>query len=133
MAHASETNDYKGNAQMALEYLATANDQFQKQGMDPWQILVALEQAKALADLQQRNAVYSMLQQAKVELQRFPVFASHMHQTAGQLQMASKDPDGPESFRKSIEAAVRSRLHLRAELLTEMYGAHFKGEMGDDT
>ena len=95
LALAQRKNDHFGIARTALEYLGTADDQFQKQGMDPWRIFVAVQQAKALADLQDFDQMYSIFQQASPELERFPVFASHMQEAAGQIQLATKDPTPP--------------------------------------
>jgi hypothetical protein len=122
LAHARETGDYEGNARMALEYLATASGYFGKQGMDPWQIFVAVQQAKALADLREFDAVYEMFQQASQGLQRFPVFASQVQEAAAQIQLATEDPDAAESLRMAIAAAEQSGLKLRAETLREHYG-----------
>jgi hypothetical protein len=129
-ALARENSDYLGIARAALEYLATANEQFEKQGMDPWLIFVAIQRAKAFGDLQDFDAMDYSFQQASPGLKRFPVFASHLQEAAGRFQLARKDPYAAESLRKAIGAAERSGLNLRAERLKKIYGA--KAGMGVD-
>jgi SIR2-like domain len=120
---AKQKNDYPGIAQTALQYLSTADLQFQNQVMDPWRIFVAVQQAKALTDLHEFDDVGSLFQHVKPGLERFPVFLSHMHEAVGQYQFIRRDPDAAESFRRAIGAAEQSGLHLRAETLREHYGA----------
>jgi hypothetical protein len=121
LALASQSKEHQEIAQRALEYLDTAVQQFQNQGMDPWLLFVAVQQAKALADLQDFEAVSQLFQNVQPGLARFPVFASHMQEAAAQIQLATGDPDAAESLQKAISAAEESGLRLRRELLLKNY------------
>jgi SIR2-like domain len=120
---ARQTNDLKTIAQRAQQYLQTADLHFQNQGMDPWLLFAAIQHAKALSDLQYFDAVNEVLNRTAPELDRFPIFVSHVREAAGQIQLSIGDSNAPANFRSAIEAAEESGLHLRRDLMIEHYGA----------
>jgi hypothetical protein len=123
MALARQTKDLKTVAQRALQNLETANQHFQNQGMDPWLIFAAIQQAKAMADLRNFDSVNELFNQADSDLTRFPIFASHLYEAAGQIQSMTGNTDSSVSFQKAIAAAEESGLRYRQETLSHHYGA----------
>jgi hypothetical protein len=123
LALARKNNDLKTIAQRAEQYLQTADLHFRNQGMDPWLLFAAIQHAKALSDLQDLDAVNEVLNRTAPELDRFPVFVSHVREAAGQIQLSIGDSNAAANLRMAIEAAEQSGLHLRHDLMVEHYGA----------
>ena len=131
LALARQTGDLPTIAQRALQYLDEAVFHFRNQGMDPWLLFAAVQQAKALSDLQNLDAVGEVFNSVMPELNRFPVFGSYVGEAEGQIQLAIGAPEAAESLRKAIEDAKGSGLHLRYELLVSRYQTQLGAATGE--
>jgi tetratricopeptide (TPR) repeat protein len=117
LALAQRIKDSKAVAQMALKYLDAAVANFDKQGMDPWVFFANLQQAKAWSDLGNIDAADEVIRQVGRDVDRFPVLASHLHETVGQLRLMTRHPEASLSFRAAIAAAEESGLYSRRDML----------------
>jgi hypothetical protein len=121
LALARQTNDLQTVARRALEHLEQAMLHFRNQGLDPWLLFASIQQVKAYSDLGDFEAVNELFKRATSEINRFPVFMSHVQEAAGQIQLATGDPEGPANLHKAISAAEESGLLLRREVLIHNY------------
>ncbi|HTS34617.1 MAG TPA: SIR2 family protein [Candidatus Solibacter sp.] len=119
LALGKQTGDREKVANQALQHLQAAIGYFNKQGMDPWSYYVLLQAAKALADLNRWDEAQESVNTVKEGLNRFPILASHLYETAGQLQAMFRNPEAEQSFRDAIQSAQESGLGARAETLTK--------------
>lgn len=110
-------------ATRALEHLQHAVAAFQRQGMDPWVMYAVVQQAKAQADLHQFDEAHASLELVMTGIQRFPIWASHVHEAVGQAKAMRGDADAAESFHLAVKAADACGLLARRELLLEYLNA----------
>lgn len=111
---------YAGSGRVAEQALAAVEQAmvwFKRQGMDPWFLFALFQRSKALADLGRFDDVTETMNAAFGMLDRFPVLASHYHETAGQLQAMVGDESARDSFLAAIDAATSSGFAERAARL----------------
>ena len=108
-------------ARQALAQLTEAIRFFRNQGLDPWVLFARVQQAKAYADLGQIDNAQTCIEAAAVDLERFSILVSHVHEAVGQVRKMVGAPDALKSFQAAQEAAEQSGLLFRREtLLTYM-------------
>jgi tetratricopeptide (TPR) repeat protein len=108
-------------AQQALAHLQQAVALFQNQGMDPWELFAILQQAKAYADLNRFDEAQACIDEVAAGIERFPVFASHLYETVGQLQAMHGSEQAEESFVTAVSAAEESGLVWQRERLLQYF------------
>lgn len=113
----TQTSDPATVARQALTHLDEAARWFEKQGMDPWQLFLMVQRAKAYGDLRDWDSAQACIDAAVAGMGRFPVFASFVYEAIGQLRLMYGDPSAVDSFMAARQAAEDSGLRARAESL----------------
>lgn len=113
--------DGRSIAEEALGFFNNAVKGFESQGMDPWRIYSIIQRAKALADLQRFEFAQECIDVAAAGVERFPVFASHLHEAVGQIQTMFGSEAADASFAAAIATAEESGLLARHALLVSNY------------
>ena len=96
--------------------------------MDPWELFAFVQQAKAYADLHQFDEAQNFIDEAVKGLERFPVFASHIYDAAGQIKRMQGDPESGKSFEAALNAAEQSGLLLRRQSLLRYMRQNEQGQ-----
>jgi len=120
IALAQRTGERQAIAEQALAHINEAASVFQKQGLDPWALFTALQRAKALMDLSLFDELQLCMDNLRNDVDRFPIFASHLYETAWQIQRVHGNPEAEENYRKAVQFAGGSGLALRKELLEKI-------------
>ncbi|MEA2000381.1 MAG: SIR2 family protein [Actinomycetota bacterium] len=110
--------DVAGVAAQAAEHLTKAAEWIERQVMDPWQVFIALQWARVLADLGRWDEIEGVLTRGSEGAQRFPIWASHFHETRFQLNhMLGNTETSEEELTLAVAAAEASGLANRREWL----------------
>lgn len=111
--------DVPGVAARAAEHLTAAASWIERQVMDPWRVFVELQWARVLADLGRWDEVEEAVTRAAEGARRFPIWASHLHETRFQLhRLVGNIPASAEAATLAVDAAEAAGLAHRRELLT---------------
>jgi hypothetical protein len=110
-------------AQQSLVLLQEALKHFRTQGMDPWEVFALVQVTKAYADLHQFDQAQACVDACTQGLERFPILASHLHETVGQVQTMLGHTSATENFEAAVAAAGQVGLLARRETLLQYLGS----------
>jgi len=101
----------------ALEDFKQAEGFFERQVIDPWITFARVQKAKAHADFGEFDQAVACLHLAENDLDRFPIWKSHLLESLAQIQQCCGDERAEATLQDAIQAAHESGLFARRESL----------------
>jgi hypothetical protein len=114
----------ESSSERVLAVLNIAIDKFHHQGMTPWELYAQIQALKATADIGLWDEVRRVEKEIGPTIEtRFPVLTSYLLEANGQFLRMRRDEHADEAFHEACDAAEKTGLRARAQLLRKYVGA----------